>query len=161
MVNYVFASSDASTGGADSDFDGSLGMWFLYKKLKIGASLQQMTNSILRPVNQPFYLKRYTSIMVTHAWSISPALTWETHGNVSFVPQYGSITQVAGLFILHEAELGAAFKSDAGVSVFVGLREMHLQQYAVSFSASYLFSSVVIRKVNNNILELNLRVSKH
>lgn len=161
LVNYVFSSSDASTGGSDSDFDGSLGMWFLYKKLKVGASLQQLTNTILRPVNQPFYLKRYMSVMASHSWPISPSLTWETHGNVSFIPLFGTLMQMAGLVQIHEAEFGAGYKSDAGVSVFAGLRELRLQQYAVSFSASYMFSRVVIKKVNNNILELNLSISKH
>jgi len=161
LVNYVFASSDASTGGSDSDFDGSLGFWIVYKKIKLGTSLQQMTNSVLRPVNQPFYLKRYSSIMASHTWVISPFLEWESHCNISFVPNYGTITQLAGALQIYQTEIGATYKSDVGFSGFAGLKKLSLQQYTVSLSASYLFSKVVLRNVNSNLLEINVQIAKH
>ncbi|WP_018344390.1 type IX secretion system membrane protein PorP/SprF [Cytophaga aurantiaca] len=147
-VNYSFLGSQAGGGGASTAFDVNIGMWYIRRKLKIGASYQQMTGSAIAPVNQKFELKPYINLNAIYTTYISPHVALSTHAYVRLQSKEKYDVQLAPVFLINELfETGVNLRYKRGVAVLFGLKSISIGQGNLRFMGSFLFST---RKLANN-----------
>lgn len=147
-VNYSFLGSQAGGGGASTAFDVNIGVWYLRRKLKIGASYQQMTRSVIAPVNQKFELVPYLNVNAIYTSHISAHVSLSTHAYVRLQSKEKYDLQFAPVFLIHEiVETGVNLRYKRGIAVLFGLRSISIGQGNLRFMGSFLFST---RKLANN-----------
>lgn len=148
IVNYSFLGSQAGGGGASSAFDVNIGIWYLRRKLKIGVSYQQMTRSVIAPVNQRFELVPYINLNAIYTSHLSAYVSLSTHAYVRLESEKKYDVQLAPIFLINEKfETGVNLRYRRGIAILFGLKSISIGQGNLRFMGSFLFST---RKLANN-----------
>lgn len=147
-VNYTFVGSQAGGGGSASSVDVNIGIWYLRRKLKIGVSYQQMTRSVIAPVNQKFELLPYINLNAIYTSHLSAYVSLSTHAYVRLQSEKKYDVQLAPIFLIHEKfETGVNLRYRRGVAILFGLKSISIGEGNLRFMGSFLFST---RKLANN-----------
>ena len=148
VVNYSFVGSQAGGGGASTAFDVNIGIWYLRRRLKIGVSYQQMTRSVLAPVNQTFELAPYVNLNAIYTSHLSAQVDLLTHGYIRLQSEKKYDVQLAPVFLINQKiEAGVNLRYKRGVAILFGVRSISIGKGNLRFMGSFLFST---RKLANN-----------
>ena len=148
VVNYSFVGSQAGGGGSASAFDVNIGIWYLRRKLKIGVSYQQMTRSVIAPVNQTFELVPYLNLNVIYTAHLSAYVSLSTHAYVRLQSDKKYDVQLAPIFLIHEKfQTGVNLRYNRGIAILFGIKSISIGAGDLRFMGSFLFST---RKLANN-----------
>lgn len=148
VVNYSFLGSQAGGGGASTAFDVNIGVWYIRRKLKVGVSYQQMTRSVIAPVNQKFELIPYLNFNAIYTSYLSAHIILHTHAYIRLQSQKKYDVQLAPVFLINEKiETGVNLRYKRGVAVLFGVKSISIGEGNLRFMGSFLFST---RKLANN-----------
>jgi len=155
LVNYTFLGSQAGGGGGSSALDGNFGFWYQRPKLRIGIAYQQMTRSVLTPVNQRFELIPYTNFNVMYDVYIGPHVLMTSHLYVKYQsPDYVDV-QLAPLFLFNEIfETGVNLRYKRGVALLFGVKSLRVGTGNIRFMGSFLLSTRKLANTFDNAFEL-------
>jgi hypothetical protein len=147
-VNYTFLGSQAGGGGSATAFDVNIGVWYMRRKLKIGIAYQQMTSSVVAPVNQRFELIPYINLNVIYTSHISAYVDLLTHAYVRLQSNEKYDVQLAPVFLINQKfETGVNLRYRRGVAILFGLKSISIGEGNLRFMGSFLLST---RKLANN-----------
>lgn len=148
VVNYSFLGSQAGGGGASTAFDVNIGIWYLRRKLKIGVSYQQMTRSVIAPVNQKFELAPYINVNAIYTSHLSAHVSLSTHAYVRLQSEKKYDVQLAPIFLINEKfETGVNLRYKRGIAILFGVKSISIGEGNLRFMGSFLLST---RKLANN-----------
>lgn len=156
MVNYNFRGSQAGAGGSSTVLDGSIGIWYGWKKLYIGVAGQQILKNKLQPINQQFQLDRYWNVTMLYAFQLNPYLDFTPHLYTRL--QKGSMSvQLAGIFDIYDlVSVGMNLKYKRGIAFVAGLKKLKVGNSAFSLYASYLAGTSSPSIIDDNAVEFYL-----
>lgn len=161
MVSYAFKATQSSAGGSDFTYDGSLGLWLVGRKLKVGTSMQQVFQKTLSPIGQSFELRRQYNVNASYTFFISPYVELTSHVWYKYQQYYKSDVQIAALLTLQNlVEFGANYRYQKGVVLIGGFKDIRIGTSKISIAMSYSTGVLNNLAKGDNAVEIFLKYSK-
>lgn len=161
MVSYAFKATQSSAGGSDFTYDGSLGLWLVGRKLKVGTSMQQVFQKSLSPIGQSFELKRVYNLNASYSIFINPYIELTTHAWYKYQQSQNNYFQLAAIVTLQNLiEFGGNYKYQRGVVLIGGLKDISIGTSKISIAMSYSIGVLNNLAKGDNAVELFLRYRK-
>ena len=161
MVSYAFKATQSSAGGADFTYDGSLGLWLVGRKIKVGSSMQQVFQKALTPIGQTFELRRQYNLNVSYLYFINPTIELTTHIWYTYQQYQKNDFQVAAIITLQNlVEFGANYRYQKGIVLVGGLKDIHIGTSRIAIAMSYSTGLLNTIATGDNAVELFLKYSK-
>lgn len=165
MGFYVFGiKPNSSTGGYSSySFEGNSSLLLYSKNTKIGLSVNQFSNSLIRPVSQEMRLKRHYYFYGQHKFSLYSKVSTTSSAYVRYVDVTNQIIQPAAVaigfsqrIVISKVMFGGSI--DNGVPyATIGLTNLTFGNNTIDFDFSYKIPISNTNTINVNLIELNLR----
>ncbi|MBO9699044.1 MAG: type IX secretion system membrane protein PorP/SprF [Sporocytophaga sp.] len=159
-VSLTLNGSQSVGGGTSTAFDGYAGMWYHWRKLKLGASVEQFTQSVLTPIQQNFKLSPVLNFNGIYSFDLSPQISMYNHlyfrkesGNP------GSLEYAPVLLMAEVIEAGANFKFKRGIAILLGINAHTLDYGTISFMGSFLIGTRQLSTSADNKFEITARYS--
>jgi type IX secretion system PorP/SprF family membrane protein len=161
MVSYAFKATQSSAGGSDFTYDGSLGLWLVGRKLKVGTSMQQVFQKTLAPIGQTFELKRQYNVNASYTCFINPYIELTTHVWYKYQQSYKNDFQLAAMVTLQNLiEFGGNYKYQKGVVLIGGLKDVRIGTSRICIAMSYSTGILNTIARGDNAVEIFLKYSK-
>jgi len=161
MVSYAFKATQSSAGGSDLTYDGSLGLWLVGRKLKVGSSIQQVFQKSLSPIGQSFELRRVYNLNASYSFFINPYIELTTHAWYKYQQYQNNYFQFAAIVILQNlVEFGGNFKYQRGLVLVGGLKDIPVGTSKISIAMSYSIGVLNKLAKGDNAVEIFLRYRK-
>jgi hypothetical protein len=160
IFNYFIKASSSSAGMSVIVPDAAVGLWLNGYKFNIGLSTSQIFNSIVKPVNTYYSLRRYFSL---HAdYKILDMPSYELNGVVQIMHEGKKIRYLTPgmrimLFNNFSAELNYTVKK--GITFSAGIVKFPFLTYQGNLYLSYFQTSGYKNYLNTSRIELNIKVN--
>jgi len=159
-VSLTLNGSQTVGGGTSTAFDGYAGMWYHWRKLKLGASVEQFTQSVLTPIQQNFKLVPVLNLNGIYSFDLGPQVSMYNH--LYFRKEYGSpgsLEYAPVLMMAEVIEAGANFKFKRGIAILLGINAHTLDYGTISFMGSFLIGTRQLSTSADNKFEITARYS--
>ncbi len=161
MVSYAFKATQSSAGGSDFTYDGSLGLWLVGRKLKVGTSMQQVFQKTLTPIGQTFELRRQYNVNASYSLFINPYIELTTHAWYKYQQYHKNDFQLAAIVTLQNLiEFGGNYRYQKGVVLVGGLKDIHIGTSRICIAMSYSTGVLNYIAKGDNAVEVFLKYSK-
>jgi len=138
IVNYNFKGSQAGAGGSSTVLDGSVGVWYSWKKLYLGFAGQQILRNKLQPINQEFQLDRYWNCNMFYSFQVTQFLDFNPHLYTRLQKGTDNV-QLAGIFDIYDlVSAGVNLKYKRGIAFIAGFKNLRIGNSGFSLYASYM-----------------------
>lgn len=159
LVNYRLAASNASAGGSALGLDIGAGLWYFSEHVNFGASLLQVSETSLTPINETLKLNRYMNLNPEYVFSLHHTFDLALRGWYvqSLSDDLWKII-VSPVFTWKEKlDLGGGYDNRRGAYGYLGVKSLSLGQGAFSLGFSYLIISTrKFSDVNDSVVEISL-----
>lgn len=161
MVDYAFKATQSSAGGSDITYDGSLGMWLVGSRLKLGTSMQQVFQRKLQPIGQEFVLRRQYNANVVYTFFISPYVELTTHVWYKYSTYTSHTFDAAAVVTLQRIiEFGANYRYQRGFVLMAGVKDIRIGTSKIALGMSYSTGVLNYIARGDNAVELFIKYSK-
>ena len=157
MVNSAFGASQTSPGGSATALDMNVGLAIRYKNLQLGSAYQQITNSVLQPLNQTFTLNDYFNFHLNYGYNFNRQtglrfdILDEWHQGNQHLLQAAS-----EFYFLERIAVFVGVRDQRGISIGTGLKKIRINQHHLQFHASYLLAKSY-SAIKDNVIEFSIQ----
>jgi hypothetical protein len=159
-VSLTLQGSQSVGGGTSTAIDGYAGIWYHIKQLRLGASVEQFTQSVLTPIQQHFRLEPALNFNAIYSLDLSPSITMHNHlyfRKETSVP--GSFEYAPVLILAEVIQAGTNFKFQRGIAIMLGVNAHTLEYGTLSFMGSFLIGTRKLSTSADNKFEITGRYS--
>jgi type IX secretion system PorP/SprF family membrane protein len=160
-VNYVFKATQSSAGGSALTYDGALGLWLVSNRFKLGASMQQVFQRSLAPLNQEFVLRRVYNINGSYKVRINHYVELTTHFWYKYQQYSRTDVQIAAIVTLQQlVDFGMNYRYKKGLVLIAGLKDIPIGTSKISLAMSYSTGVLNYIAKGDNGIEIFIKYSK-
>lgn len=158
ISNIYFGSSNASSGGSDSNFDISFASTMSYEKLKWALILHQITNANLMPIDYIFSLRPYLESYVLYQFDLGSLLKLNTAYKILYQSNFYNDLN---LELEHDGNMGALISLKNDYMSAGGFLNFSIESFTTRMHASYSFQPFwgTNRQIIMNEIEVGLMIT--
>jgi hypothetical protein len=157
FVNYAFNGSTPYSTGAATNIDASVGIWLHHKKYNVGYALNQLTNSVLKPIEESFILHPYSTFNADYIYRCHPNLNLKGY-LVSRLYNKISNNVEAAILLEHYQTFnwGVGLKTQRGINFYIGINKIPIVEDNLHILFSYFIPTFENQANRYNFFEINL-----
>ena len=135
FYNFGILQSNALNGVSNYAFDGSAGLHFYSNKTRLGLSINQFSNSTVRPIDQMIHLSRHYNLTASHTLKISEALEITPSIFLRYINSNNAIGmnswsngETINLLIKNLIQFGGSYEYDQGIYFLLGIHNIKINK---------------------------------
>lgn len=154
--SYVVSASTANVAGADNAPDASIGMWLYNDEFYVGASINQLLNSSLVPLEEETKLVRHYNLSLGYFHEHSASFSLEPKAMVRFAPNHPVEIDLAVVGVIRQLiGLGVGYRYQKG---FVGMFGVEQLKFGNSNLKAMFSYGVPLGRISANVQTYELTV---
>ena len=157
FFSYLVSASTASVSGADVAPDASLGLWIYSNRYYAGASINQILNSKLTPLEETTILIRHYNVIAGYTLNIRRSLAIKPSVLLRFVPNYSVDVNFATLGVINQIlAVGVNYRYQKGIVPVVGFEKLAIGKGNLKAMLSY---ALPVGKIAENLQTYELTLN--
>jgi type IX secretion system PorP/SprF family membrane protein len=156
FVSYVIPENPSGISGADTNFDGTFGLWLYSKKFYLGGSINQIPNSEILPINEVLKFARHYNFTGGYNYDLNPNITIIPRVLLRYCPSLPIDVDVAVTASINKLlVLGINYRYNKSIVPLVGFEELKIGSGHLNFMFSYAVPSGKVASIQTYELTLN------
>jgi hypothetical protein len=157
-ITVTLKGSQSFSGGNSTVPDGYSGIWYYRKNIKIGISAEQITQSVLTPIQESFRLYPVFNMNAVYIAELSHNVKFNNHlyarrehdSDLSF--DYAPVLLLSDII-----QAGANFRFKRGIAIMAGVDTHTIGLGNISFMGSFLIGTRKLSTSADNKFEISAR----
>ena len=155
--NYFLSSSTTSFGESDMAIDGNVGLKLEYKKVWVGASINQLFNNTVTLIKSPIELKRHSHVMFGGTILINEELDFSSISIVRLGLNAIVIDSKILVSYLKAIQIGTGYNTRQGIVLLAGIINHKVNEIRrLSLNIAYAIPVITDYDSGLNLMEFSI-----